>query len=197
MNENPIDGGEIARLLHRRTNWLALLHAVTRAVADASTRDDALKAVLTQVCESEDWQAGTINLPDRHRPGSVAWAVTYGGSPLDTQNPTRLVLPITIGHEVVAEMELLSVRPHEQSTELDSVMSDICDHIARVIERERTTAQAADLVLQEQQALLHTLHDSLGQTLTGLGMLSNALRQRLSGADAAGVELTVARVGAS
>jgi signal transduction histidine kinase len=30
---------------------------------------------------------------------------------------------------------------------------------------------------------LHTLHDSLGQTLTGLGMLSIGLRQRLRGTD--------------
>jgi signal transduction histidine kinase len=48
------------------------------------------------------------------------------------------------------------------------------------VERERSTAHVADLVWGEQQALLHTLHDSLGQTLTGLGMLSAGLSQRLT-----------------
>jgi two-component system, LuxR family, sensor kinase FixL len=38
----------------------------------------------------------------------------------------------------------------------------------------------ADLLWREQQDLLHTLHDALGQTLTGLGMLSAGLRQRLT-----------------
>ena len=52
------------------------------------------------------------------------------------------------------------------------------------MERERSTARMADLVRREQQGLLHTLHDSLGQTLTGLGMLSTGLAQRLQGADA-------------
>jgi signal transduction histidine kinase len=42
----------------------------------------------------------------------------------------------------------------------------------------------ADLVWREQQGLLHTLHDSLGQTLTGLGLLSTGLRQRLLVTDA-------------
>jgi signal transduction histidine kinase len=41
----------------------------------------------------------------------------------------------------------------------------------------------ADLVWREQQALLHTLHDSLGQTLTGLGMLSAGLQRRLIAID--------------
>ena len=63
-------------------------------------------------------------------------------------------------------------------------MEDVGHQIGRVVERERSTARMADLVWREQQGLLHTLHDSLGQTLTGLGMLSTGLAQRLQGADA-------------
>jgi signal transduction histidine kinase len=54
-------------------------------------------------------------------------------------------------------------------------MNDIGVQIGKVLERERSTADMADLVLREQQGLLHTLHDSLGQTLTGLGMLATGL----------------------
>ncbi len=43
----------------------------------------------------------------------------------------------------------------------------------------------AELVWREQQGLLHTLHDSLGQTLTGLGMLSSGLSQQLAGTNQA------------
>jgi signal transduction histidine kinase len=63
-------------------------------------------------------------------------------------------------------------------------MKSVSDQIGRVLERERATARMADLVWREQQSLLHTLHDSLGQTLTGLGMLSAGLSQRLTAADA-------------
>jgi signal transduction histidine kinase len=62
-------------------------------------------------------------------------------------------------------------------------MQNVSDQIGRVLERERATARMADLVWREQQGLLHTLHDSLGQTLTGLGMLSTGLRQRLLAID--------------
>jgi signal transduction histidine kinase len=45
------------------------------------------------------------------------------------------------------------------------------------------TAQMAKLVWREQQALQHTLHDTLGQTFTGLGMLSVALSERAARTD--------------
>jgi signal transduction histidine kinase len=67
-------------------------------------------------------------------------------------------------------------------------MQNVSDQIGRVLERERATARMADLVWREQQGLLHTLHDSLGQTLTGLGMLSTGLCQRLLATDAATAE---------
>jgi signal transduction histidine kinase len=52
----------------------------------------------------------------------------------------------------------------------------------------------AELVWREQQELLHTLHDSLGQTLTGLGMLSAGLSQRLvTDADTSATAAEIAR----
>jgi nitrate/nitrite-specific signal transduction histidine kinase len=48
---------------------------------------------------------------------------------------------------------------------------------------EKLQATNDDLTTSKEglQELLHTLHDALGQTLTGLGMLSAGLRQRLTG----------------
>jgi signal transduction histidine kinase len=75
-------------------------------------------------------------------------------------------------------------------------MQGVGDQIGRVLDRERETARLAELVWREQQDLLHTLHDSLGQTLTGLGMLSSALEQRLAGVDrsAAAMAAEIARL---
>ena len=97
-------------------------------------------------------------------------------------------LPIVFGQQTIAVLELFSRQQHAPSLELVRLMTDVSAQIGEVLERERATAQIADVVWQEQQALLHTLHDSLGQTLTGLGMLSSGLHHRLAGADAASAE---------
>jgi signal transduction histidine kinase len=108
---------------------------------------------------------------------------------------TGVALPIAIGREVVAVLELFSGERQLGNDQLATVMQDISYEIGRVIERERATARMADLIWQEQQNLLHTLHDSLGQTLTGIGMLSASLRQQVSKADPATVAAadTIAR----
>jgi signal transduction histidine kinase len=84
---------------------------------------------------------------------------------------------------VVAVLEIFSDQAHPSDEQLTALMHDVSDQIGRVLERERATARMADLVWREQQELLHTLHDSLGQTLTGLGMLSAGLSQRVAAAD--------------
>jgi signal transduction histidine kinase len=97
-----------------------------------------------------------------------------------------LALPVRFGEEVIAVLELFSDRPHAPSHDVTTLMSDVSAQIGRVLERERSTAQVADLVWREQQELLHTLHDALGQTLLGLGMLGSGLSQHLSRGDVAG-----------
>ncbi len=94
-----------------------------------------------------------------------------------------VALPVTVGQEVIAVLELFSDRSHPRNDWFDNLMPAVGDHIGRILERERTTARMADLVWREQQDLLHTLHDALGQTLTGLGMLGSGLRHRLSSVD--------------
>jgi signal transduction histidine kinase len=91
-----------------------------------------------------------------------------------------VAVPIAIAGEVEGVLELFSDHVHPPDEQLTVVLESVGDQIGRVLERERATAEMADLVWREQQALLHTLHDSLGQTLTGLGMLSTGLSQRLA-----------------
>ena len=101
---------------------------------------------------------------------------------------TGAALPIAAQSEVIAVVELFSDLPHPGSRQLADFMHDVAGQFGRVIERERAAARLADLVWRGQQDLLHTLHDSLGQTLTGLGMLSAGLRHRLSGSDPASAD---------
>jgi two-component system CheB/CheR fusion protein len=103
--------------------------------------------------------------------------------------------PITAGQEVIAVLELFSDRALNRNDWFDNLLPAVTDHIGRLLERERTMGRMADLVWREQQDLLHTLHDSLGQTLTGLGMLSAGLRHRLTAAhgDAADTAAQIAK----
>ena len=92
-------------------------------------------------------------------------------------------LPIRIGPETIGVWELFSDAPHPSSEELTRLMDDLGVQFSRAIERERAMHQVADLLWREQQGLLHTLHDSLGQELTGLGLLSASASQRLKSTD--------------
>jgi signal transduction histidine kinase len=90
-----------------------------------------------------------------------------------------MALPVRSGHGVIAVLELFSDQPHARNDLLANLMNDIGAQIGKVLERERSTGEMAELVWRQQQSLLHTLHDSLGQTLTGLGMLASGLKRRV------------------
>jgi chemotaxis methyl-accepting protein methylase/signal transduction histidine kinase len=94
-----------------------------------------------------------------------------------------VALPVRIGNDTLAVVELCSDRPHPESEELVRLMRDVNMQVGRVIERERIMLQVGEMIWGEQQDLVHTLHDALGQQLTGLGMLAASLNQRLKASD--------------
>jgi len=94
-----------------------------------------------------------------------------------------VALPVRVGNETLAVVELCSDRPHPEDKELVNLMQDVSSQVGRVIERERLMTQVAEIIWAEQQDLAHTLHDALGQQLTGLGMLAASLNQRLKATD--------------
>ena len=98
---------------------------------------------------------------------------------------TAVALPVRFGGRVIAVLELFSTDVHMPSDTLLDLMNDVSDQIGHVVERERRNLQMEARIWREQQDLLHTLHDSLGQTLTGLGLMASALRKRLGASDAA------------
>ena len=92
-------------------------------------------------------------------------------------------LPVTVGRKTIAVLELFSDRAHPESGGLAALMSAVGAPVSRVLERERVLAQVAETIWRERQDLVHTLHDSFGQELTGLGMMSSGLAQRLADRD--------------
>jgi GAF domain-containing protein len=85
---------------------------------------------------------------------------------------SAVALPVRVGNEILAVVELCSDRPHPEGEELVNLMRDVSTQVGRVIERERIMAQVGETIWGEQHDLVHTLDDALGQQLTGLGMAS-------------------------
>lgn len=100
-----------------------------------------------------------------------------------------VALPVFVGNGILAVVELCSDQPHPESDELVALMRDLSAQVGRVIDRERIMTQVGEIIWGEQQDLIHTLHDALGQHLTGLGMLAATLTQRLQGTDPKNVEM--------
>jgi len=94
-----------------------------------------------------------------------------------------VAVPARVENRVAAVLELLSDQLHHKDLEFERLLEDVSVQLALVLERERTMAQVAEILWGEQQDLIHTLHDSLGQQLTGLGMLGASLNQRLKTSD--------------
>ena len=103
---------------------------------------------------------------------------------LDADFVSAVSMPITLGSQVIGVLELFSNEPHTPEQTLVTLMVDLSAQIGKIIDRERMTTEMADFAWREQQELLHTLHDTLGQTLTAVTVLSSALGNRLERTDA-------------
>jgi len=102
---------------------------------------------------------------------------------------SAVIVPLSVRGETIAVLELLSTTAPRGGAELTHLITDVGAQISGVIDRERTMSQAAALVWREQQSLVHTLHDSIGQQLTAIGMLSTGLSKRLGDGDTDIVEV--------
>lgn len=98
-------------------------------------------------------------------------------------------LPVKKGLETIAVLEVFSDEPHALSVGLSKVMTDVGAQISHVIEHERLMSQMAGMAWREQQDLIHTLHDAVGQELTSAGLLSASLVHHLREHDPGAAEM--------
>lgn len=92
---------------------------------------------------------------------------------------TTLAFPIVVGHEVVAVLEFFSPEVVAPDDALLDVLTHLGTQLGRIVERRRMQAQLIDAVWEQQRELGQELHDSLGQELTGLAMMSTSLERKL------------------
>jgi two-component system CheB/CheR fusion protein len=86
---------------------------------------------------------------------------------------------------VVAVLEFFSKKVERATREVTDVMLHVGTQLSQVVERGRLQRELIDAVWDQQRRFGQDLHDSLGQELTGIGMLANSLARRVSETDAA------------
>jgi signal transduction histidine kinase len=122
-----------------------------------------------------------------HDQGEPEWvdAITHATLPgiwrpaLRAGVKTVVAFPVLVGREVVAVLELFSDQIIRRSEGLIMVMANVGAQLGRIIERRRLQHGFAEATWQEQQRVIHELHDGLGQELTGLSLSAKGLVDRL------------------
>jgi signal transduction histidine kinase len=88
--------------------------------------------------------------------------------------------PVLVGDEVVAVVEFFaSIADAPDQTLLDAMMH-IGTQLGRVVERRRLQQELVDAVWEQQRAFGQEIHDTLGQELTGIGMLAGSIARKLT-----------------
>jgi len=88
--------------------------------------------------------------------------------------------PVLIGNEIVAVVRFFSASAVPPDETFLEVMKHVGTQLGRVIERDRLQRQLVDAVWNQHRRFGQELHDTLGQALTGIGMLTDSLAKRLA-----------------
>jgi PAS domain S-box-containing protein len=90
-----------------------------------------------------------------------------------------IAVPVWVGSRVAAVLEFFSADEVSVDEELFEVMRQIGVQVGRVVERKQWVKQVADAVWEEHAKVGQTLHDDLGQHMTGIGLLAESIHRTL------------------
>jgi PAS domain S-box-containing protein len=89
-----------------------------------------------------------------------------------------VAFPVLVGNEVVAVVEFFSTESEAPDETFLDIMKHVGTQLGRVIERDRLQRQLVDAVWDQHRRFGQDLHDTLGQALTGIGMLADSLAKK-------------------
>ena len=115
----------------------------------------------------------------------VRWVAETGNVIRDSSGKAIRMLGVVqdITEQKKAQMEIrklneqLEQRVHERTAELTAANQQLREEILR---RKRLEKEILEISEREQTRIGRELHDSLGQQLTGIAIMSKALQQRLA-----------------
>lgn len=167
----------------------ASLWTFAESVADAATPFRESSA-LTKLAFGEGPLGQVIATRQAHWIGDLS----HGHSSLAvewlqrSQLTSAIAFPILVGREVVAVLQFFCQHSDRQNQSLLEVLAHVGTQLGRVVERRRFQDQLMEAIWQQQRNLGQELHDSVGQELTGLALLTESLWRRLHEQDPVNAE---------
>jgi signal transduction histidine kinase len=95
---------------------------------------------------------------------------------------------VLVGEEVVAVVEFFAPASDAPDQTLLDAMMHVGTQLGRVVERRRLQQELVDAVWEQQRAFGQEIHDTLGQELTGIGMLAGSIARKLTSQKVCGAE---------
>ncbi|MBS0266448.1 MAG: PAS domain S-box protein, partial [Planctomycetes bacterium] len=149
--------------------------------------DSTFRSMIHAASKAENWD----HCPMLARALEMGQAVWEANIPSDPSSPitmealrcgvqSALACPVMIGQEVVAVVFLYSVRAITPDPAFSELMQHATIPLSRLIERDRLQRQLIDAVWNQHRMLGQELHDTVGQALTGIGMVADSLAKRLT-----------------
>ena len=116
-----------------------------------------------------------------------AGSTVLNGSPASIQEGS-FAFPVLVGDEVVAVVEFFAPESDAPDPTLVEAMMHVGTQLGRVVERRRLQQELVDAVWEQQREFGQEIHDTLGQELTGIGMLAGSIARKLTSQNIAGAD---------
>ncbi len=114
----------------------------------------------------------------------------------DTDDVTVMIVPLRYQQKVLGTLSLYSQGPmDEDNTEAPKLFDNVGKHLGMAVAKARLDEESRKLsLMRERSSLAHELHDSLAQTLAGLGFQVRMLADTLQGVEAPAAQHEVVRI---
>jgi two-component system nitrate/nitrite sensor histidine kinase NarX len=114
----------------------------------------------------------------------------------DSDDVTVMIVPLRYQQRVLGTLSLYSQGPMDKdNTEASKLFDNVGKHLGMAVAKARLDEESRKLsLMHERNSLAHELHDSLAQTLAGIGFQVRILAETLGDGEAPAAEREVVRI---
>ncbi|GMQ75305.1 MAG: hypothetical protein BMS9Abin01_0553 [Gammaproteobacteria bacterium] len=210
--------------LHHKNQSLETLYEVATTINTCDDLDDLLERATKRLMSTVNATAAVIRLRDddgklqvRKRIGfdegdtplvgnsalaarlegdGTLDAVQIHSGPPDRDDATVMVVPLRYQQKVLGTLSLYSQGPiDEDNAEAPKLFDNVGKHLGMAVTKAQLDEESRKLsLMRERNSLAHELHDSLAQTLAGLGFQVRMLAETLGDGEAPAAQREVVRI---
>ncbi|MEE8286406.1 MAG: ATP-binding protein [Gammaproteobacteria bacterium] len=196
---------DLDELLVRATKRLMSTVAATAAVIRLRNDDGKLQVQkrigfdtdgMTLVGSSSLLEKCDATLESRLQRDGVPDDVQIHNGPADSDDVTVMIVPLRYQQRVLGALSLYSQGPmDEDNTEAPKLFDNVGKHLGMAVAKARLDEESRKhSLMHERNSLAHELHDSLAQTLAGIGFQVRILAETLGDGEAPAAQREVVRI---